>query len=242
MARIFNEQFEATGYDETWSLGETVDAGCTLDEDAKTNIINSPTAWGKRCLKADVVGATGDDACVSGDLVNVSDAPLTYLRFEFIVTAHDLDINAEKGSLIYVTDSADTMLYRTWLRYQDRVLLRTEVKLDGVAITTQDSAITIANNTRYRVEYKWDIANAKFEWRINGITEYASNLAAGRGAGIDYITFFGLNSVSAGENITAYFDNLAIDDSDWVGAESGVTGINRRGCNRRFCGLNRYNP
>ena len=42
VTRVFNEQLEATGYDETWSDGETVSSGNTLNEDTATSLY---TEW-----------------------------------------------------------------------------------------------------------------------------------------------------------------------------------------------------
>jgi len=218
MTRIFNERFEGTGYNETWSDGETVDTGCDLDEDQSIAVAGNPAHWNALCLYADVVGATGDDAFVAGDLVNLSDEPNTWLRIEVVVVADGLDTDTNIARLLVVKDSADLLLYRISLVNDGGTLkIRCTAKLNGSDLTSYLSA-GISIDTLYRIEVQWKTTTNEFAWRINDVLQDAAALTGSHALGIDEISALGLTAVTATKDFTVAIDNVAIDDKHWVGA------------------------
>lgn len=240
MTRLFDEQFESVGYDEPWGA-ETVDAGCTLDEDTNTNNPIFPNSWGRRCLKADVVGATGNDAYVVNNAVFPADVPDTWSRIEIIATNNGLDTAGNSAQFFEARDSSDVILYRFQMINNGGVhRVKCLAYLDGTA-TNYFSDNAIALNKMYRVEVKFNVTADEFEWRIDGVIQDAAGLLAGHGAGFERIARFGLSSVTATKDYTIYIDNFAIDDAGWIGPETGSRN-RRRMSNVRFMRMNRYSP
>lgn len=222
MTRLFNERFIDGSLDETWSGGKTIDTDCLLEENTAIpfpfSLDNAP-AWRDKCLLVDIDGSAGDHAYLSGDLVNLSDEPDTWLREEFFVANNGLDTPGNRATLLLVKDSAALMLYRVSLANEGGVFkIRLAAKLNGVDITEYFSD-EISTNIMYRVEVKWDAGNNQFEWRVNGITQDSAALTDTHAPGIDEISALGMLSVAAGKDMTMYIDNVAIDDADWVGSE-----------------------
>src|SRR4030043_311003 len=111
MALIFDEQFEATGYDETAAgVGsdwvETNAGGGTLDEDFAVSDVETATGlslptWGDQCVK--LAGGTSE---VSIRQVLDSGQTDFYLRFDLILgNVADLP-NSTLMNLVYATDGA----------------------------------------------------------------------------------------------------------------------------------------
>lgn len=214
MTRKWDEKFSAAGYDESWSIGEVVDAGSSLDEDADPADVSSPSGWGTKCLKA-VTANIGDSARVGHSVGGAAD--WVYWRLEFVVTAESL-ANGETMQLFFAENSGATINAISLSVDQDAGALRAVFGVDEDGTETfYTSAIVL--DTRYRFECKYDIANNAWEWRMDGVTKNSGSLSS------THSTDFGTIAIGilAVDNIaTGYFDLFAVDDADWIGAESSA--------------------
>jgi hypothetical protein len=214
MTRIFDETFEATGYDETWT-GEVVGSGSTVNEDASTGDVSSPSGWGSQCLK---LVTTGDDAAVYQE-DGIGSPTKSFLRIEVVVTAESL-ANGEQNVLLAVYDSSWGEAYSLWLEQDGsgNLVFAAYPRYD-TSNYASFSSDPISLNTRYRIEFKWDSEDDdEFEWRIDGVTQDVQALDTGHSPNIDFFTVGFLYNIDAAA--TAYIDLFAIDDADWVGAET----------------------
>jgi hypothetical protein len=213
MARIFDEKFEGSGYEEGAAWAESVGAGCTINEDAATSDVSSPTDWGSQCLKIIQANTTGNYVAVWG-----SDASTPiYVRYEFVLTAESLG-NTQVSILFGALDStgANTCFYS--VIYQDgsgNLFWGMQWALNGSAFTNETAAISL--NTKYRVEIKWDVVNHLAQYKLNGSAGTAQTLTAGH---YNFGVYFFGDAFGANPGYTAYFDLFAIDDAAWIGAES----------------------
>jgi len=207
MARTWDEQFEAAGYDETWNDGETVGGGCTLDEDADVADVGSPSGWGSKCLK--VISSGTNDAYVRHSFAG--DISSGYLRIEFVISSESL------------ADGQTTDIFRSWDAgfgaalavhiYQSGGSLYIRSRVDG----TNHSGTAISTGTRYRYEHWWDVSSG-WESRLDGVM-----FDSGPDGECDReIKYMRLGMPSSGATGTFYIDNFAIDDADWVGPEGGA--------------------
>ncbi len=211
MSRIWNEQFEAAGYDETWSGGETVGAGCTLDEDADPSDVSNPRAWGNKCLK--VISATpGFGAYVLHTFGSPPDP--SFLRLEVVVTAESL-ANTQGKLLANSTDGSNPIYNLLVYQIADVLVFLLQIYHDGSANNYLSSVISL--NTKYRVELQWDVAGDLWEWKVNGVSQDNGALTATHPGALTVLAVgvFSGNAVA----LTVYIDLVTIDDAAWVGEE-----------------------
>lgn len=218
MTRIRDEQFEATGYDETWSEGENVGAGSTLDEDyATSSVSGAPSDWDSKCLR--VVKASGEQAYVGHDL---SPAETTlYFRCEIIIGSFpDALSQFQTMPFLIVADSGGTQVLV--LRVQERGAANNGpyqfqfVESSSGSNSSHNSA-DIAADTRYRIEIEYDIAGNSWEWRIDDATQHSGTFSGGPS---EIQNDFRVGVIGANTSALEWFlDNIALDDADWIGAE-----------------------
>ena len=229
MARIFDEKLEGAGYEEA-GANEAVGAGCTIDEDADSADVSSPSGWDSQCLK--FISLAGISNKV--DWYEFGPEAIIYYRIEFVITAESL-ANTQKNEVLALYDSGWAYAFEIRL-YQDgsgNLKFRMGSYHDG-NIHYYYSFPNLSLNTRYRVEIKWDATNNLWAWKIDGVNQpndqdasdpvtTEGNLTGTHAINCDQITIGGYATV----NMTIYCDLIAIDDADWVGAESGnaPTGI-----------------
>ena len=218
MTRIFDETLEGTGYAETWSGGETVGSGCTLDEDAASSAAGSPSGWGSQCLKSQIA-STGYQASVHNSLSSAQSD--SWWRVEFVVT-NDGWSNGDNKRILHVWDDSWSNCFNVRLQKNSGCLrLWSTVYHDGSANEYYYGSISL--NTRYRFEAKWDSTNDQWELRLDGTTQFSGSLTSTHPTNCRKVTV-GFNSFGATADMTAYFDLIAIDDAGWIGAETtGVT-------------------
>jgi hypothetical protein len=209
MARI-DERFEGTGYQNTWTEG--VGAGCTVDEDASPGDVSQPNFWDRQCLK--IIKAGG----VAAYTYNAyGDQNKIFTRASMVVTAKSV---TEGQSVPVVEGLNGPGSVFCWLL--------AIFKVSGVDYWALGAALDGANlsvytgpacslNTRYLHEIKWDTTNDLCEWKVNGSSQFApASLVAGHV--LNGITLLGDSTASA-NSFTAYYDLVAMDDTDWVGDE-----------------------
>lgn len=210
MARIWDERFETPGYEETWSDGETVSAGCSLTDDYDTASL-SPTpgaSWQVHCLRA--ICDTMDDDCRVGHTLG-SGLPISYWRIEFMVDSSAVTAYNESNFLVCWT-AAWNLLFCAGI-YHDGAAQ----KLQFRHLVDADARIldTLAVDTYYRMEIKWDLTNDLWEYKLNGVSRGSGALTS---ALLPQIFWIGAQSGIATVNI----DNFAVDNANWIGAEGSI--------------------
>jgi len=210
MSRFFDEKFEGTGYEEIWS--ESLGAGCTINEDAASSDVSSPTGWGTQCLKIITANATGNMVYVAG-----SDVAVTYTRIEAIFT--DLsNLTSDDQYFIIAFGSNGILSNYTW-----RLLIYRASGVNYILFDPfydgsghPDVAAVAAEDTRYRFEVRWDTANNLYECKINGTSVRNGSLTTGS---VQLGALVIGDNGTGGRGWTGYFDLIAIDDAAWVGSE-----------------------
>jgi len=236
MARIFDEQFEETvnggdGYDEA-NWAENVTGGDTVDQDADPADVGSPSDWGSECLKIIKLGT--DTKTWTYNTFGSAFTGAYWTRHEIVLTSESLsDTDTTQLARFYAT-GVDVFL---------TILLRqaTGGALQFQVVSYHDGTSNVYTgfptptlNTRYRIEIKWDNDNNLWAWRIDGVNqpndqdnsdpvETEGILSATHLTDLKYITC-GSNT-GGGKAYTAYYDLVAIDDADWVGAETVPGGV-----------------
>lgn len=220
-----NEYFEAAGYDcgagvptgsAAWA--PEVGAGCTVDPDTLSSAAGSPAGWGTYCLKT-IKAAVSADAYTEKDSLAMTSA---WMRVEVVIPDVTKITAGETQTVLRVYDETDgkvlfiTNLYRNGAG--TKTWFETVVKLDGSADTDcMADDIDLVNNTLYRLEYKWDIVNHKFSWKINGTAEDTDLvLAAGHATHLTLVRL-GLRSFDSAVAFTTYYDKVSLDSTTWIG-------------------------
>ena len=226
MTKQINEKFEATGYDETWSGGETVGSGGSLDEDANPADVSSPANWGTKCLKAVGDGTANGNAYVSDSAAMLSGS-VHYFRLEVVVTSWAG--NADVQDIIQVLDGGQ-FAFRLRL-YNDSVdnFFLMGVYYDGAyhALFAVETKFNL--NTLYRIEVRWDAPADEWEWKINGVLQTNNvdssypitspgTLSSTHATACDLIHLGITTNQEAAA--TVYYDLVAVDDTTWVGEET----------------------
>ena len=222
MARTFDEKLEGAGYEEA-GASETVGAGCTIDEDANSSDVSSPSNWGSQCLK--IIEVAGQNNYVYWD---IGSKAIAHLRFEIVPTAEGLADN-QYVAIAFVESSAAGECFIILLeQISGQVYFNCYSYYDGNGHDFY-SLSPINLDTRYRIEVKWDATNDKWAWKIDGVNQpnnvdsSAPITSEGTLSGTHETDCRYMN-LGAGLQIdrafTAYYDLIAIDDADWVGEES----------------------
>lgn len=213
MTRQWDEKFEGTGYEETWSYGETVGAGNTLDEDADPSDVGSPAGWDSQCLKA--INADSNQCQVAHA---PGDHTWAYYRMEFVLTTWEVIVDEIK--IANLADDGQSEIVVVVLAETDgegEKIIRFKIDHDGGGLSIFASD-PISFNTLYRVEWKFDISGNAWEWRINDVTQDSGSLTSTHAT---LLGEFALGFIDSGiRTATIYLDNYAIDDADWLGSDA----------------------
>lgn len=221
MTRIFDEQFEATGYDETgWT--EVVGSGSTVDEDADSTDVSSPTAWGSKCCKIIV----NDNGTYSYNSVGAE--AITYWRVELVITAEGIANSASEVLFCFFDNVFGTQPVNILLaKSAGGVLQFYGAVLNDGSVNYYLSNVTPVIDTKYRFEIKWDATNNLWAWKIDGVAQLNDQdstypitseglLTSTHGPNIG-VVLLGTTSWNS-EGYTCYYDLVACDDADWVGS------------------------
>lgn len=210
MARVFDEQFEATGYDEdatgigsNWS--KVVGSGAIVDEDVPTGgVSGAPADWDSLCLQVDTNSVV---TYARNDLD--SQATTLYIRVEIII--NEVTDENVSGWIFLIQDTSFDGSIETFVLKQAGPIYKLRTRFDAGDLTD----VVISLNTRYRLEYYYTTgAGGSAEWRIDGVQKSTDT---GMSRDLKYM-FLGLKGGGTTDYIT-FYDNFALDDADWVGAE-----------------------
>ena len=229
MSRFWDEQFEATGYDETWSEGVT---GTTIDPNADPADVSSPSSWDTKSMKITCAGGSGNEVYLKH--VDGSTYAVTYYRLEIVVTAESLSNGNQNYVLWIYRDSSFANAFTLFItQVSANLYFKLNAYHNGSANNYQSLA-DISIGTRYRVELMWNATANTWAWKIDGVAQPnnvdGSDPVESEGTLTDThattVDAWAIGQVDQedGAALTAYYDLFAIDDADWVGAEPGPAG------------------
>lgn len=220
-SRIFDEKLEGAGYEEAgWT--EQVGAGCTVDEDADSSDVGNLSGWGSQCLK--IIGTAGNNAYVYW---NFGQEVITHFRVNIVPTAEGL-ANGEWLAVFSGESNAYNICFKVLLeQVAGSVYFNCYCSYDGSGHDFY-SLLPVSLNTQYRIEVKWDATNNVWAWKIDDIAQpnniddsdpitSEGTLSGAHETDCKYINVG--NYTNNAYSFTAYYDLIAIDDVDWVGAE-----------------------
>ncbi len=202
MAIILAESFEWTGYEGSWI--ETVSPGCTLNPDSSIPT-PVPNGAGSQCLRATTVNA--NDNANANQIINNQN--ISYVRTFIYLTSMD---SGSVASVIRLITSFGAVVAGIQMQfsspnYQLRFQYYSEDALNATAW------VNIALNTWYRIEFRYDITNMLWSWRINGTSQHSGSL----GVTIRTPNQFRIGIMTGASNTNIYHDLAAWDDAAWVG-------------------------
>ncbi|GAH52271.1 unnamed protein product, partial [marine sediment metagenome] len=213
---VFNEKFESIGYDEYWSEGETVEAGCVLDEDYTTSSVTGvPEWWGSKCLRV-VTG--GNNASVK-HIFN-ADFDKAYFRAEIIIEDVSSFTTNDYGDILRLDNVAGSPILHIHVRYNNG-----SGKVDLEADTYEDdvkNTITLVSDVSldhpYRIELKWDQDSNEYELRLDDV-----NVRDQTDNALTSARMFGgirLGSVDQSQGYEFFVDNVKVETQEFPGAEA----------------------
>jgi len=216
MTIFWDEKLEGSGYEEIWT-GEVADSGCTVDEDADPSDVSSPANWGNDCLKCISADSTNQQAYVGKTFASSYDP--VYQRFEMVITGENL-ANDEKATIWKGADTSWQVRFEIRLYQESGALLlklfnsKTDYsdweEIDGPAVSL---------NTLYRVEIEYDVAGGNLNWKVNGNSQTGTTPKGTEEFGR---LEAGIRDQTGSGALTIYYDLIALDDADWIGA-AGTT-------------------
>jgi len=225
LTRIFDEKFEATGFDETgWT--EQAGSGSTVDEDyAVSNVDPEPSGWQTKCLRT--ISTTGVNA-YAGNSQDVGTNKFFY-RMEVVIVSEDL-ADGETRRICQLKASGGAA-FRIFLRQSGGDLnWRFTIFQAGVggSGTNLDDSTVLSLNTRYRLELKWDIDADTWDIQLDGSSIFTGTLTSTSATTqIDEIERVGLTNSPSQPDMELLVDLIAVDDAAFPGAEpvsAAVTG------------------
>jgi len=241
MALIFDEQFETTGYDETsagagsnWT--ETTKTNCTINEDyATSGVNNAPASWDDQCCEFVVENDTNDNAFITNTLD--SSRAILYGRFDFIV-------ESVPSGLVYLASIYSTTGTNYLFYLSPGNQLRCYANYNGSG-AIYISFTSIAADTLYRVDWKWDATNDAWGWKLNGVAQPnnidASDPVESEGTLINThptnTKYFHIGARACGSAATVYMDNIQLATDGWV-PSAVVTIGGKKWWDRNLCMFN----
>ncbi len=209
MARIIDESFEGTGYEESWT--ETIDTGCTLDKDASIPG-TPPPGSGSQNLKSIVVDNTNNNAYADQLKTNQN---ISFVRAYVYLSQVGFGNNQGFQGLS-ILDSSNNPAGRIQIALISGVgKIRFQYYSNGVMQST--SFINLTINTWYRIEYQYDITNMLWGWKIDGVSKANGSLVSATRT--PQKMRVGITSHTGTNNTTLYTDLVVWDNADWVGAQ-----------------------
>jgi hypothetical protein len=209
-SRIIDESFEGPRYQEMWT--ESVGSGCSLEPDS---LIPgpSPTGAGYQCLQS-ISDATGYKAVSTLDYG--SEESKTFTRMYLYVEDEGLDNDGDKKKIGALEDSGNNTVFIFRL-YQSGDQLQFNLRVYNND-DWNDYYANISSSTWHRIEVKYDDTNDAWDWRLDGTPkENDGGILTGiHRTGIQEWNLGFMNGNQA-ETGTIYFDQVSVDNNDWVG-------------------------
>lgn len=169
MTTIWNETFDGTGYVETWSAGETVDANFTLDEDfAVGSVTGSDSNWIGNCLR--VLRTAGGASSQEAKVEEVFSTAVTNLYFRFWFAWNvEQEANFSAQKILQVLDSGGSQVFAIVMQPTGTANApRWRFDKPGGG---NDFKSSMPQNTSIRVEAHIDTTAKTSEWFIDGTSQ-----------------------------------------------------------------------
>lgn len=206
---LWDERFEGSGYEETWSAGESLGSGSTIDEDADPADVSSPSRWGSQCLKV----------TTTGEYAYVEHAPSwtdTYLHLEMVFTSENM-ANGESNLVFWAWGPSGSGHALGLQLDQDS---SGQLRLAGGVYDSDNTGsatwtyTNVSLNTRYVVEFEFNPTSNEWEYKLDGTLKASGALTGTHATGIGKIRLgshvFGTTSTSS---LTAYYDMVLANSS-----------------------------
>ena len=215
------QNFEGTGYDNSESWTPTETASGTVDEDALSSTVGSPSGWCANAL-ATVTTSSSDVASIENSGGDLGDIPISYWRIEFVLVSHSL-ANTERNSIIEVYNNAWTALFRIFINNDNgdlEILMLSYYDGSGHELK---SIAHLSTGVKYRVEVKWDTTNDLWAWRLDGVDQpnntdgtdpVESEGALTTNNGADEVE---VGQLTTGNAAVIYIDRFALSTTGWIG-------------------------
>lgn len=203
---LLDESFEGSGYENSWT--ETVESGCTLDEDSAIPG-TPPDGSGSQCLKAIVTDNTNNDAYATHAIGNTN---VWYVRGYIYLSEEGFGNNQVLDTLQTVNVAGSIAAgIQIGQSGAGALVCKFRYYSNGSINTTAD--IPISLNTWYNFEYKYDVTAMEWEWRINSVTKHNGSLISSIVTPNKLIAGI-KNNYGTGQ--TTLYTDLVVIDNDWT--------------------------
>ena len=221
-SRFWWERFEAAGYDETWSEGETTSGGGTIDSDfATTSITGEPDRWQDLALQ--ISATIAESAYVQNNFG--ADEPTVYASVDTILDSHSLATTNQATFLSLFDNAGNLLVELAWYNDAGDLRIQADIRFDDTQNLFTSDAI-LALDTRYTVEVEWDTVGNNWGWRITDYSRDADGALVGpvtQDSGATLTSIREVRRIRAGgiagsiENTVIYYlDRIALDDTGFT--------------------------
>jgi hypothetical protein len=201
-SRKFSENFEyPIGYDNSgWT-----ETGSIFENFLSKNVPGGrPPGWNAECLR----NIYQPSEAISPTFTTLSKA---YLSYDIVLGSETLADGDIRPLLSFGTSTFN--VFNTHLRQTAGDLrFRFEVETSASTYTTHDWATNLALDTRYIVEFYWDINADDYEIWVNGVSAFSGSTTATRQP--NRIVVGG--TTGSGGGYTAYIDRIEVDSQGRV--------------------------
>jgi hypothetical protein len=206
VADLVDENFEGTGYEETWT--ETVGAGSGVNEDSTA--VARPVGGSAQVLQIDKVDPNYNAKTVR-DLGSA--LAITYASVWAYVTAEGL---GSDESLI-VMHGEDASANKAWyIKFHQKATGKYDYQMrvySGGAWVAAASSAEVLLDTWHKLEMKYDVTNDAYEFRVDSASVVSAALTDAHRAGVRYIT---LGDAETAKTVTMYLDVCQVSSTGYV--------------------------
>lgn len=206
MARLIDENFEGTGYEESWI--ETVTSGNTLDEDSAIPG-TPPSGSAAQCLKA-IFTAGAINAYAKRV---IGDTNIAYIRGYLYLSQEGLNNNQNISTLVLGNSSSATVAQLVITQTAGVLKAYLQYYSNGALQSTTQVLMSLA--TWYLIEYRYDITNMLWEWKVDGVSQEVAALSAAIRTPNNLVIGGGHGGSAQS---TLYTDLVVWDNEAWPGA------------------------
>lgn len=206
-AVLMSESFEDVGYENSWT--ETVDAGCTVDQD-NVGPGTIPSGAGAQTLRiAKVVGITSCYTKYTNDV----DRTTLYCRYYLYVDTTNLAPGENSGAIFFVGNSSESGIFANFLQRSAGGELQLLYRYHTGAAWTAIVTPSISYNTWHRVELVIDTDYGYVECRLNGVAVGSVSSTTFRGT--PRMMIVGGYVATASISYDVHIDGVEWNDLNW---------------------------
>lgn len=213
LGTFFDEQFEGAGTEETWSLGTTVDGGATLDPDYAAGAGCSGSQSARHVVPAGAACRYHHD---------YGEKRTLYGRVQIYIESRTDPMNAFHPLLSIGTredEGAPAVFLAHLVRRGSGNPIGLEVDMwHNGGVNQIPAAVPVLLNTRYQLEWKWDLVTATWQVWLNDVSLGSGSIT---GTGLNSVpSFISLGSgtfARADFPVTYQTDMVALSDSARIG-------------------------